>query len=145
CADGVCIATGAGSGGVSSSGGAASGGMSSGGANTGGTSSGGANTGGTSSGGAATGGAGTGGAGTGGAPNNCNRTGFYVSGKKLYDTNCNEFIMRGVNYPYAWFSDRNISQDFAAIANAGANAVRIVMATGARWTKTSAANITTIV
>src|SRR5690606_20451180 len=47
--------------------------------------------------------------------------------------------------PYAWFSDRNISQDFAAIANAGANAVRIVMATGARWTKTSAANITTIV
>lgn len=29
-------------------------------------------------------------------------TGFHTSGTKLLDANGNEFVMRGVNYSYAW-------------------------------------------
>lgn len=53
--------------------------------------------------------------------------------------------MRGVNYPYAWFSSRNIQQDFSAIAGTGANAVRIVLATGARWNRTTGSTLTSII
>jgi mannan endo-1,4-beta-mannosidase len=63
----------------------------------------------------------------------------------LYDVNCVEFVMRGVNYPYAWFSTRNTQQDLQAIAATGANAVRIVLATGGRWTKTSESTLTSLI
>lgn len=53
--------------------------------------------------------------------------------------------MRGVNYPYAWYSTRNTQQDFNAIAAAGANAVRIVMATGARWTRTNGSTLSSLI
>lgn len=106
----------------------------------GGTSTGGqASSGGTSSGGE------TGGSGGNVGDPGCDATGFYVADKKLYDSNCNEFVMRGVNYPYAWYSARNTQQDFAAIAAAGGNAVRIVMTTGARWTRTSGDELTQLI
>lgn len=88
--------------------------------------------------------AGGGGGGGGGSPG-CDATGFHVEDGALYDVNCQEFVMRGVNYPYAWYSTRNTQQDLAAIAATGANAVRLVLATGARWTKTSASTLTSLV
>jgi mannan endo-1,4-beta-mannosidase len=102
---------------------------------------GGRNAGGASSGGSS-GGAGTG---TGGASGGCTATGFYVQGGILRDVKCNEFVMRGINYPYAWFATRNAQQDLNAIAATGANTVRITMATGARWTKTSASTLTSLI
>lgn len=44
--------------------------------------------------------------------------------------------MRGVNHPHAWFPER-LREALPAIAAAGANAVRVVMATGGRWSATS--------
>jgi mannan endo-1,4-beta-mannosidase len=109
---------------------------------TGGTSTGGAATGGTSTGGAATGGTGSGG--TGGGGNTCTKTGFYVQDGGLFDSHCNEFIMRGINYPYTWYTQQT-QQAFASIAAIGSNSVRVVLSSGDRWTKTTGANLTQII
>jgi mannan endo-1,4-beta-mannosidase len=141
-------AGGSGSGGAATGGGTASGGA----VGSGGLGSGGLGSGGQGSGGLASGGQGSGGVlssggatGSGGGPSDCTATGFYVAGGMLYDANCNEFIMRGVNYPYAWYMSRDTQADLNAIAATGANAVRIVMATGDRWDKTSAAQLTNLI
>lgn len=63
------------------------------------------------------------------------KPGFYVEEGRLYDNRCNEFIIRGVNYPYAWYTSQDIQQRFAEIAAFGANAVRVVLATGAQWAR----------
>ncbi|HOU89396.1 MAG TPA: cellulase family glycosylhydrolase, partial [Polyangiaceae bacterium] len=118
------------------------GGTETGGAPTGGTATGGTNTGGTGGGG--TGGGGTGGGGTGGTAG-CSATGFHVSNGRLEDVTCSPFVMRGVNYPYAWFATRNTQQDFQAIASTGANAVRIVLATGGRWTRVSGSTLSSLI
>lgn len=70
--------------------------------------------------------------------------GFYVNGTKLYDANGNEFMMRGVNYPHAWFTG-NYSTSLAAIKNAGANCVRIVLSDGEKYTKTSKSEISALI
>jgi mannan endo-1,4-beta-mannosidase len=139
-ASGGSIATG----GVATAGGAASTGGASGGASNGQGGSGGSITpaGGKSGGGAPSA---TGGGGSGGGSSTCGATGFHVKDGALYDVNCAEFVMRGVNYPYAWFSTRSAQQDLQAIAATGANAVRLVLATGARWTKTSESTLTSLI
>jgi mannan endo-1,4-beta-mannosidase len=54
--------------------------------------------------------------------------------------------MRGVNYPYAWYKDSQDTQQMLAdIASTGANAVRVVLATGDQWTRTSAAELVNII
>jgi mannan endo-1,4-beta-mannosidase len=52
-------------------------------------------------------------------------TGFYVSNGRLYDANGSDFVMRGVNHPYAWYKTRNSS--FADIKRLGSNTVRVVL------------------
>jgi mannan endo-1,4-beta-mannosidase len=136
-------------GGAAGSSGSGVGGMSAaGGSVTAGTGTGGslAGTGG-SSGAAAAGTAGSGGSnagagGSGGAAPGCGtETGFYVEAGILYDKNCNEFVLRGVNYPYTWFATRDAAQDLTAIAAQGANAVRLVLSSGGRWTRTTASEV----
>jgi mannan endo-1,4-beta-mannosidase len=53
---------------------------------------------------------------------------FYISSGKLYDPNGNKFIIRGVNDPFLWYNGTSgkAYTSLAAIAAAGANAVRIV-------------------
>ena len=157
-------ATGSGGGSLGgwSSGASAAGGSSSGGTNAGGvTSSGGVTAGGTtasqggtpnalggaaaSQGGTTTSSGGmTSGSGGGGNPS-CTATGFYVKDGSLYDVKCKEFVLRGVNYPYTWYATRNSAQDLAAIAATGANAVRLVLSSGQRWTKTTANDLTSLI
>lgn len=120
-------------GGVANGGASASGGAASGGGVTGGKSS---------TGGAASGGAATGGAGTGGANTGCAATGFHIQDGKVYDSKCNEFIMRGVNYPYAWYTTET-QQRFADMASTKANSVRVVLSVS-RWGTTSAPSIASI-
>ena len=62
--------------------------------------------------------------------------GFQVNGTKLQDGNGNEFIMRGVNYPHAWYKT-DYQTAIPAIADKGFNSVRIVLSDGGQWTKTS--------
>ncbi|TDB75561.1 cellulase family glycosylhydrolase [Micromonospora sp. KC723] len=69
--------------------------------------------------------------------------GFTVSGGKLYDANGNEFIMRGVNHPHAWYPQQTSS--FANIKALGANTVRVVLSSGDRGTKNSAADVGNVI
>lgn len=59
--------------------------------------------------------------------------GFMIQNGRLVDNNRQPFVMRGVNYPFAWFTGRypnQTQQDLTNIANTGSNVVRIVLKTG---------------
>lgn len=83
--------------------------------------------------------------GSGGTGNpGCDATGFYVEGTSVYDANCNEFVMRGVNVPHAWFSS-NTQGALNDAASVGANVVRVVLATGGQWSRTSGSTLSQII
>ena len=69
---------------------------------------------------------------------------MYVNGTKLYDANGNEFVMRGVNIPHAWYTDKT-ETSINAVADLGANCVRVVLADGYQWDKTSRAEVQNII
>lgn len=60
--------------------------------------------------------------------------GFKVDGTKLLDRCGNEFVMRGVNLAYTWFESSAYTQ-LEAVANAGANTVRVVLTDGKAYKK----------
>jgi hypothetical protein len=65
------------------------------------------------------------------------RQGFYQFDGKIYDANLNEFMMRGVNNPHAWYDNYGRWSAYNAlyhIAAAKSNTVRIV------WEKNSVLN-----
>lgn len=66
--------------------------------------------------------------------------GFRVDGTKLLDANGNEFIMRGINHAHVWFKDQ-LETALDGIAETGANTVRIVLADGDQWEKTTAEDL----
>ncbi|MBL1098339.1 glycoside hydrolase family 5 protein [Streptomyces coffeae] len=70
-------------------------------------------------------------------------TGIHVSNGRVVEANGNDFVMRGVNHPHAWYTDRTGS--LAHIKGKEANTVRVVLASGQQWTMTSAAEVSTIV
>ena len=59
-------------------------------------------------------------------------SGFHVNGSKLYDANGNEFIMRGINHAHAWYKGQE-STVIPAIAQTGANTVRVALGDGDQW------------
>ena len=61
---------------------------------------------------------------------------MHVSGNKLYDGDGNEFVMKGVNLPHDWYTDYT-QTSINAVADLGANTVRIVLGEGSKYTKTS--------
>jgi mannan endo-1,4-beta-mannosidase len=74
--------------------------------------------------------------------------GFFVQNGRLMDDNGVPFVMRGINYPYAWYTHRyptQTQQDFANMAATRANTVRIVLATGAQWTRTTGPEIAQLI
>jgi mannan endo-1,4-beta-mannosidase len=74
--------------------------------------------------------------------------GFAVSNGQLVDANGMPFVMRGINYPYNWYSwrgDAVVQQDFANIAATGSNVVRVVLATGGQWTRNTGAQVSQII
>ena len=70
--------------------------------------------------------------------------GFHVSGTKLYDANGNEFIMRGANYPHAWYTSEYTTA-IPAIASKGFNSVRIVLSNGQKYDKTSYSEVSALI
>lgn len=72
------------------------------------------------------------------------QAGFQVSGTQLLDDNGNPFIMRGVNHPHAWFTNRT-EQAFSDIASVGANTVRVVLSDGQQWSRNSASDVAQVI
>lgn len=70
--------------------------------------------------------------------------GFYVDGTKLYDANGNEFVFRGINHAHTWFKGQ-LNTAISAIAETGANTVRIVLSNGYQWNKDSLDSILEII
>jgi mannan endo-1,4-beta-mannosidase len=76
------------------------------------------------------------------------QAGFFVQNGRLLDDNGTPFVMRGVNYPFAWFTQRypgQTQQDLANIAATGANTVRIVLGTGAQYTRSTGPQISQLI
>ncbi|MBE1488604.1 cellulase family glycosylhydrolase [Plantactinospora soyae] len=69
--------------------------------------------------------------------------GFTVSGGRLLDANGNQFIMRGVSHAHTWYANQTGS--FANIKSLGANTVRVVLSSGARWTQNSASDVANVI
>ncbi len=70
-------------------------------------------------------------------------TGIRVSNGRVVEANGNDFVMRGVNHPHAWYTDRTGS--LADVKAKDANTVRVVLSSGHHWPMTSAAEVSTIV
>jgi mannan endo-1,4-beta-mannosidase len=78
------------------------------------------------------------------APSAHAAAGFTVSGGKILDANGNAFVMRGVNHAHTWYADRT-TQALSDIKALGANTVRVVLASGDRWTRNEAADVTNVI
>ncbi|MDD1057253.1 cellulase family glycosylhydrolase [Streptomyces cocklensis] len=70
-------------------------------------------------------------------------TGLHISNGRLVEGNGNDFVMRGVNHAYTWYTGQ--TQSLADIKALGANSVRIVLSDGHRWTKTSPAEVASLI
>lgn len=70
--------------------------------------------------------------------------GFTVDGTKLLDANGNEFIFRGVNHAHTWFNS-TLYEAVPAIAKAGCNSVRIVLACGKSWSKNDLEDVNRVI
>ena len=75
----------------------------------------------------------------------CASDGFYVDAGRLYDDHCQEFTIRGINYPYVWYAGLDTAQQFADMASAGANTIRVVLANGGQWSRVSGAEVAQII
>jgi mannan endo-1,4-beta-mannosidase len=74
--------------------------------------------------------------------------GFFVSNGQLVDDNGVPFVMRGVAYPYTWYSWRGeaaVRQDIANIAATRANTVRYVLSTGAQWARIPGTQVSQVI
>lgn len=63
--------------------------------------------------------------------------GFQIDGSRLLDANGNEFVIRGINHPHAWYKDK-AAVSFQAIAESGSNCIRLVCGSGLQFGKTGA-------
>ncbi|MBS7396871.1 MAG: cellulase family glycosylhydrolase, partial [Ruminiclostridium sp.] len=77
-------------------------------------------------------------------PETASEDGFKVEGTKLLDANGNEFIMRGINHAHTWYLKEDTTA-IEAIAETGANTVRIVCSDGQQWTKDSEEMLETVI
>lgn len=69
--------------------------------------------------------------------------GFSVEAGRLADANGNDFVMRGINHPFAWFEAEMGA--LADIKATGANTARVVVSSGDRFDRTTPDEITQIV
>ncbi|MFJ6794906.1 cellulase family glycosylhydrolase [Streptomyces sp. NPDC091268] len=84
------------------------------------------------------------GAATGAGNAGASASGFHVADGRLLDANGTDFVFRGVNHAHTWYPTRT-GQALADTKALGANAARVVLATGDRWTKNTAADVANVV
>ncbi|MFF1546467.1 cellulase family glycosylhydrolase [Streptomyces sp. NPDC058291] len=70
--------------------------------------------------------------------------GLHISDGRLVEGNGKDFVMRGVNHAHAWYPGRT-QQSLADIKAMGANAVRVVLADGHRWSANSSADVANVI
>ena len=70
--------------------------------------------------------------------------GFHVLGSKLIDANGNPFLIRGINYPHAWFN-KQAKTSIKDIAAKNANLVRVVLSAGRQPGKTPVHEVKSII
>lgn len=70
--------------------------------------------------------------------------GLHVSGSKIVEKDGAPFVARGVSHPHAWYPSQTATT-IPAVRAAGANALRVVLSSGARWTRTSAGEVSSII
>lgn len=70
--------------------------------------------------------------------------GFSIDDGRLLDGNGMPFVMRGVNHAHTWYPGRT-QQALSHIADAGANTVRVVLATGGRWSRNNGADVAQVI
>jgi mannan endo-1,4-beta-mannosidase len=69
--------------------------------------------------------------------------GFHISGRYLLDANGNNFVIRGISHAHTWYPGQTSA--FGHMKNAKANTVRVVLSSGARWTKNSASDVANVI
>lgn len=70
-------------------------------------------------------------------------TGFRVSDGRLVDAAGNDFVIRGVSHPHAWYTHQTGA--LADIGSLGANTVRVVLSSGDRWQENDVGDVAEIV
>ena len=70
--------------------------------------------------------------------------GFRVDGTTILDANGNPFVIRGINVPHAWFPSETETA-IQAIAKTGSNTVRVVVADGETYEKTTYQELVNII
>jgi len=70
--------------------------------------------------------------------------GLHVSGTQLVEADGTPFVARGVSHAHTWFTSQTPTA-IPAIRAAGANALRVVLSDGHRWSKNDAADVANII
>lgn len=78
------------------------------------------------------------------AANAATPPGLRVSGTQLVEKDGTPFVARGVSHAHTWYTSQTATA-IPAIRAAGANALRVVLSGGDRWTKNDAADVANIV
>ena len=60
-------------------------------------------------------------------------TGLHIRDGRLVEADGNDFVIRGVSHPHAWYPER--TDALGHISDKGANAVRVVLSSGHQWTR----------
>ncbi|MFI6575948.1 cellulase family glycosylhydrolase [Nocardiopsis sp. NPDC050513] len=69
--------------------------------------------------------------------------GFRVEDGRLVDAAGNDFVIRGVSHAHTWYPQE--AGSLADIKSLGANAVRVVLSSGDRWTENDAGDVADVV
>ncbi len=70
--------------------------------------------------------------------------GLHVSGTQLLEKDGTPFVARGVSHAHTWYASQTPTA-IPAIRAAGANALRVVLSGGDRWTKNGPADVASII
>jgi mannan endo-1,4-beta-mannosidase len=70
--------------------------------------------------------------------------GLHVSGTQLVEKDGTPFVARGVSHAHTWYTSQTATA-IPAIRAAGANALRVVLSGGDRWTKNDATDVANII
>lgn len=77
------------------------------------------------------------------APAQAAPSGFRVQNGRLLEASGNDFVLRGVNHAHTWYPNRISS--LSHIKAKGANTVRVVLTSGDRWTRNTAADVANVI
>lgn len=81
--------------------------------------------------------------GGGSGPADTQEVGIHVEGDQLLQSDGSPLLLRGVSHAHTWYAGE--TQSFADIADAGANAVRVVLSDGTRWTQNGPEDVANVV